>query len=47
VADRRGLTIQFHYLKFANPGETQEFLNVVRDLLAEGGSTIEHVRGVD
>ena len=35
VADRRGLTIQFHSLEFGKPGEVQEFLDVVRELLPE------------
>jgi hypothetical protein len=39
VADRRGLTIQFHSLKFGKPGEVQEFLGVVRELLPEAPGT--------
>jgi hypothetical protein len=33
VTDRRGLTIQFYSLKFGTPGEVQEFLDVVRELV--------------
>ena len=35
VADRRGLTVQFHHLEFGTPGEVQEFLDVVRELLPD------------
>jgi hypothetical protein len=33
VKDRSGLTIQFHYLEYAEPGEIREFFDVVRQLL--------------
>lgn len=33
VKDRSGLTIRFHYLEYAKPGEIREFLDVVRQLL--------------
>ena len=39
AAVRRGLTIQFHYLEFGKPGEVQEFLGVVRELLPEAHET--------
>jgi len=35
VTDRRGLTIQFHKLEFGTPGEVQEFLDVLRELLPD------------
>ena len=36
VKDRSGLTIRFHYLEYAKPGEIREFLDVVRQLLPPG-----------
>jgi|SRR5579859_3456571 len=47
VADRRGLTIQFHHLEFGKPGEVQEFLDVVRELLPEAPQTVALVAEAD
>lgn len=33
LADRRGLTIQFHYLEYGKPGMVREFLDALRQLL--------------